>query len=66
MLKASNVGAALIMYWRYEHGLTVVDLSKRIDVVPQTIHSWARTGRIPTRYWKRIKEIVGFDVSKYV
>ena len=65
-LKTKNVGQALILYWRYNFGLHVSDLAKRIDVVPATIFAWKRTGKISERHWKKIKEVAGFDCRLYV
>jgi transcriptional regulator with XRE-family HTH domain len=50
-----------IRQFKQEHGYTLYDLSRKIDVQISTLERWFRTGRINRIYAKVVREKLGLS-----
>ena len=61
MKREKNVVDAMLFWWRYEHGTTIIALAKELEVTVATLYYWSRInkGRVPVRHLKRINDLTG-------
>lgn len=55
----TNIAQQLMLWWMYEKGQTIRELSKALGTSTATIYSWQRKpgGAIPLKHIKRVTEL---------